>query len=176
MNDWNRRDKQRTIVLIQGLPGAGKTVLAKLLLELISTAGWVNADYVRTHISRSLTFTLTDRIEHARRMAAIANLTLNHGANDCCIVDFVCPTEETRQAFLGTVDYPVYAVFMDTITPEESRFADTRQLYQAPVDYSLRVSGYKTISELREVAHTVCLAIFGNSDNLPTFPKGEICD
>ncbi|KAF7961339.1 adenylylsulfate kinase [Cupriavidus sp. UYMU48A] len=157
--------KERAIVLIQGLPGAGKTTLARMLLDLMPTASWVNADFVRENINPDLTFSLVHRIEHARRMAEIANLTLNYGANDHCIVDFVCPTVETRRAFLDAAEYPVYTVFMNTITADESMFADTRKMYQAPTDYAFRVSGYKTIGELKQVARTIHLALLSRSPN-----------
>ncbi|WP_343550225.1 adenylyl-sulfate kinase [Ralstonia sp.] len=158
--------KRKAIVLIQGLPGSGKTTLAKMLLERLPTACWVNADYVRQHVNRDLTFTLEHRIEHARRMAAIAHLTLDHGANDHCIVDFVCPTVETRRAFVDAAEYPIYTVFMNTITPDESRFADTRNMYQAPTDYAFRVSGYKTKAELQEIAQVIHLALINRNFNV----------
>ncbi len=166
MNKWDMQHKERVIVLIQGLPGAGKTTLARMLLDLMPTASWVNADFVRENINRDLTFSLVHRIEHARRMSEIANLTLNYGANDYCIVDFVCPTVETRRAFLDAAEYPVYTVFMNTITADESRFADTRKMYKAPTDYAFRVSGYKTIEELKQVARTIHLALLSRSPNL----------
>lgn len=166
MSKRSLRHKRRAIVLIQGLPGSGKTTLAQLILERLPTASWVNADYVRQHINRDLTFSLEHRIEHARRMAAIANLTLHHGANDHCIVDFVCPTVETRRAFMDAAEYPVYTVFMNTIASDESRFSDTRNMYQAPTDYAFRVSGYKTKAELQDVAQVVFLALINRNPNV----------
>jgi adenylylsulfate kinase-like enzyme len=135
-------------------------------LERLPAASWVNADYVRQHINRDLTFSLEHRIEHARRMAAIANLTLNHGANDHCIVDFVCPTVETRRAFMDAAEYPVHSVFMNTITSDESRFPDTNNMYQAPTDCAFRISGYKTKTELQEVARVIHLALIDRNPNL----------
>ncbi|MEM5279304.1 MULTISPECIES: adenylyl-sulfate kinase [Cupriavidus] len=166
MSKWNMKQRGRAIVMIQGLPGSGKTTLARMLLDLIPTASWVNADFVRDNINRDLTFSFVHRIEHARRMAEIANLTLNYGANDHCIVDFVCPTTETRRAFLGAAKYPVYTVFMNTITADESRFADTRKMYEVPTDYAFRVSGYKTAQELRDVARTIHLVLLSRSPSL----------
>ncbi|MBP0625468.1 adenylyl-sulfate kinase [Cupriavidus consociatus] len=165
MKKLNAKHKKRAIVLIQGLPGSGKTTLARALLDLMPTASLVNGDFVRENINRDLTFSIAHRIEHARRMAEISNLTLNYGANDHCVVDFVCPTAATRKAFLNAADYPVYTVFMNTITADESRFSDTRNMYDAPTDYAFRVSGYKTIEELKHVARTIHLALMNRSSN-----------
>ena len=55
------------IIQIIGLPGSGKTELAKALKERIN-AIHLNADEVRATINSDLGFALEDRIEHARRM------------------------------------------------------------------------------------------------------------
>jgi len=51
-----------------GLPGAGKTTLARALAPQLH-AVLFNADAVRANISTDLGFSLADRIEHARRMS-----------------------------------------------------------------------------------------------------------
>jgi adenylylsulfate kinase len=128
---------KKTIVLIQGLPGSGKTTLADILAAKLGTAR-VNADYVRNNINTNLGFSPEDRIEQARRMAKIASVSLT-GRNEIAVVDFVCPTPETRKAFSAGAEHRVFNVWMDTI--QVGRFEDTNKLYVGPalntVDYTV---------------------------------------
>jgi hypothetical protein len=112
------------IIQIIGLPGSGKTELAKALKERIN-AIHLNADEVRSTVNSDLGFTPDDRLEQARRMGAMAKIIADQGVAPV-IVDFVCPTEGTRQAFGN----PDILIFMDTI--EEGRFEDTNKMFQKP--------------------------------------------
>jgi hypothetical protein len=115
------------IIQIIGLPGSGKTELAKALKERIN-AIHLNADEVRSTVNSDLGFTAEDRIEQARRMGEMARLIAKQGVAPV-IVDFVCPTDLTRSAF-GKPDIFVY---MDTI--KEGRFEDTNKMFEAPDNY-----------------------------------------
>jgi adenylylsulfate kinase len=115
------------IIQIIGLPGSGKTELAKALKERIN-AIHLNADEVRATVNSDLGFTPEDRIEQARRMGDMARLIAKQGVAPV-IVDFVCPTELTRAAF----GKPEILIYMDTI--KEGRFEDTNKMFEAPTDY-----------------------------------------
>ena len=117
------------IIQIIGLPGSGKTELAKALKERIN-AIHLNADEVRSTVNSDLGFTTEDRIEQARRMGQMAKLIAKQGVAPV-IVDFICPTNDTRKAF----GQPDVLVFMDTI--EESRFEDTNKMFERPKEYSI---------------------------------------
>ena len=112
------------IIQIIGLPGSGKTELAKVLKERIN-AIHLNADEVRATINSDLSFTIEDRIEHARRLGETARLIARQGVAPV-IVDFVCPTDLTRAAF----GKPDILVFMDTLA--EGRFEDTNKMFERP--------------------------------------------
>lgn len=112
------------IIQIIGLPGSGKTELAKALKERIN-AIHLNADEVRATVNSDLGFTVEDRAEQARRMGEMARLIAKQGVAPV-VVDFVCPTEETRFAF----GKPDILIFMDTIS--EGRFEDTNKMFVAP--------------------------------------------
>lgn len=117
------------IIQIIGLPGSGKTELAKALKERIN-AIHLNADEVRATVNSDLGFTLEDRIEQARRMGEMARLIAKQGIAPV-IVDFVCPTNATREAF----GKPDILVFMSTI--DESRFEDTNKMFETPLEYDI---------------------------------------
>jgi gluconate kinase len=116
------------IIQIIGLPGSGKTTLAIALKDKIN-AVHLNADYVRSNINSDLGFTIEDRIEHSRRMGAMARMLSEQGLN--VVVDFVCPTKETREAF----GKPDILVWMKTI--EEGRFEDTNKMFVNPENFDV---------------------------------------
>ena len=83
-------------ILIMGLPGAGKTTLARTLAPLLNGVIF-NADEVRAEINRDLGFSPEDRVEHARRMGWMCDRVVEAGG--IAIADFICPTLQTRAAF-----------------------------------------------------------------------------
>lgn len=126
------------IIQIIGLPGSGKTVLAEELCNRINAIHW-NADKVRSSINKDLGFTKEDRIEQARRMGCLAKEISDQG--HIAVVDFVCPTKETREAF-GHADI---VIWVDRI--KESRFQDTNKIWEDPEKYDIRFEEGKTIDE-----------------------------
>ena len=114
-----------------GLPGSGKTTIADAVRDR-TNAIHLNADQVRSGLNKDLGFTPEDRVEQARRMGELARLL--EGIQDKpVLVDFVCPTEETRKAF-GEADV---VVWVDTI--KEGRFDDTNKLWEDPEHYDHRI-------------------------------------
>ena len=127
------------IIQIIGLPGSGKTELAKALKERIN-AIHLNADEVRATINSDLGFTIEDRIEHARRLGEIARVISQQGVAPV-IVDFICPTDLTRKAF----GKPDILVWVDRI--KQGRFEDTNKMWENPTDFDARIPADYTIEQ-----------------------------
>ena len=117
------------IILVMGLPGSGKTTLAKKLIPMFN-AVWLNADKVREE-ANDWDFSEKGRSIQANRMRLLANKAKSENRN--VIADFVCPTEYTRKEFNAD-----YTIWMDTI--KEGRFEDTNKMFEAPSKYDFKVT------------------------------------
>ena len=117
------------IILIMGLPGSGKTSLAKILTPMFN-AVWLNADKVREE-ANDWDFSELGRSVQANRMKRLAQDARDNNRN--VIADFVCPTEDTRKDFNAD-----YTIWMDTI--KVSRFEDTNKMFETPSKYDFKVT------------------------------------
>ena len=114
-------------ILICGLPGSGKTTLAKCLSAKLN-ADWFNADEVRATYD-DWDFSESGRIRQAKRMSTLADKS----QADHTLCDFVAPTQATREAFNAD-----FTVWVDTISA--SRFDDTNNIFEVPSQYNVRVT------------------------------------
>tara|TARA_R110002072_G_scaffold182968_2_gene339217 strand:- start:141 stop:572 length:432 start_codon:yes stop_codon:yes gene_type:complete len=116
-------------ILIFGLPGSGKTTLAKPFAKLIGGVH-INADETR-HKYDDWDFSIEGRIRQAQRMRYLADGVVLAGK--VAIADFVAPTHKTREEFGAD-----FTIWMDTIN--KGRFEDTNVLFEqdAEVDYHVK--------------------------------------
>lgn len=119
-----------------GLPGAGKTTLARelsyRLLEAGHRAAIVDGDAVRTTYA-DFDFSEEGRLRQAERIGKTANQLNEQGITALC--SFICPTPETRDAFWWTEnrigDAQTMLVFVDRLI--SSAYPDTNRLFVPPV-------------------------------------------
>lgn len=135
------------IIQIIGQAGSGKTSLSIELADRIN-AIHINADKVRADLNKDLGFELADRIENARRLGALARLLDEQG--EIVIVDFICPTQETRDAF----GVPDHIIWVNRI--EKGRFSDTNKIWENPTCFDVEIPTGMSITEEAELVIFHC--------------------
>jgi len=117
------------IILIMGLPGSGKTTLAKKLKPMFN-AVWLNADEIRKEVN-DWDFSEQGRLKQSIRMKIQALKAKSENRN--VIADFICPTEQTRKEFNAD-----YTIWVDTI--KVSKYEDTNKIFETPSKYDFKVT------------------------------------
>tara|TARA_Y100000590_G_scaffold403383_1_gene490062 strand:+ start:132 stop:539 length:408 start_codon:yes stop_codon:yes gene_type:complete len=116
-------------ILIMGLPGSGKTTLAKELVPMLK-AKWVNNDKVRKD-SNDWDFSEEGRVRQAKRMSEIAEKYKQDGNYVVC--DFICPTPKARELFNAD-----FIIWVDTI--KKGKYDDTNAMFVKPEKFDFHVT------------------------------------
>ncbi len=139
------------IILVMGLPGAGKTTLADELAPMLN-AKRLNADEVRK-AANDWDFSEEGRTRQAKRMADFALKLKSEG--NYVIADFICPTPEARRLFPAD-----YIIWVDTI--KEGRFDDTNQMFVKPEKYDFKVTTQDAKLWASKITKEICWRLNGN--------------
>jgi adenylylsulfate kinase len=87
-------------VWLTGLPSAGKTTIARALVERLRSEGrpaqLLDGDELRAELCADLGFSREDRIENVRRIGVVAELLSRNGVTAVCAV--ISPYREARDA------------------------------------------------------------------------------
>jgi len=128
-------------ILIMGLPGSGKTHLAKRLHVHLNCA-WYNADKVR-EMANDWDFSDAGRRRQSERMNTIATFEAVRGRTVIC--DFVCPTGKTRDEFNADI-----TIWMNTI--EAGRYEDTNKIFEEPTDFDYIIESFQSDEWILDLA------------------------
>jgi len=121
-------------ILIMGLSGAGKTTLAKKLVDGLKKyefdVAWFNADEVR-ELTNNWDFSNEGRILQAYTLKRMAD----EAPNDIVIADFIAPLAQQRAIF-----NPNFTVWVDTVG--SSQYTDTDSVFESPAFVNYYISDW----------------------------------
>jgi adenylate kinase family enzyme len=118
---------KKKIILIMGLPGSGKTTIAKKIVNILK-ADWLNADKIRGKYN-DWDFSRSGIIRQVKRMRDLAKSS----NNKYVVADFVCPMHDQIKIFK-----PDFIFWMDTI--KKSRFKSMNKQFKKPKKFDLRIT------------------------------------
>ncbi len=114
-------------ILIMGLPGSGKTHLAKKISNILK-ADWLNADKIRSQ-HNDWDFSTNGIIRQVHRMKNLAD----RSKKKFVVADFICPLKKQFEIFK-----PNIIIWMDTI--KKSRYPRINKIFKKPKKFHLRVT------------------------------------
>jgi len=121
------------VVWLTGLPGSGKTTIARGAARLLEGDGYrvevIDGDWARSTVSEGAGFTREERLRHLKRIAWIARLLARNGV--IVLASFVSPYREARRMVREIVseEAPFLEVYVKASLDEVIR-RDPKGLYR----------------------------------------------
>jgi len=127
-------------VLVMGLPGSGKTELAKRLHEALPNSAYLNSMEIRKQ-EKDIDFKLDGIERHAYRMVEYAR----EHREEYVILDMVCPKPHHREIINS--DFVIYVA-----TKDKSDIEAANEIFEPPRFYDIKVRKIddETISDILE--------------------------
>jgi sulfate adenylyltransferase len=149
------RDQRGFVVLLTGLPAAGKSTIANVLLvKLLERGGrritLLDGDLVRKHLSAGLGYSRADRDENIRRIGFVAGEVSANGGVAICAA--IAPYDATRRQVRAMVDREAGFVLVHVATPIGVCEARDRKGQYAKA-YAGLLSGFTGVSDPYEAPH-----------------------
>jgi adenylyl-sulfate kinase len=130
-HDVIREAYEPVVIWFTGLPGAGKTTLARAMQRQLRDAGRValllDGDQLRSGVCADLGFSPADRHENIRRAGQIARLLFDQGAIVLCA--FVSPYREDRSHVRSLLPAGRFVEVFVNADVETCRARDPKGLY-----------------------------------------------
>jgi adenylylsulfate kinase len=146
-------------ILIMGLSGAGKTTLARKLIEKLPNSTYYNGDTIRS-LYNDWDFSDEGRLRQGIRMKSLAD----ESKSKYVICDFIAPTAKIRNLFNAD-----FTVFVDTCL--FCKYQNTNQIFQPPITYNVRVSTQDAefwSNHIRDILLSYCV---NNENKLRIYEK-----
>lgn len=133
-------------VLLSGLPGAGKTTMARSLERKLFLEGYnsvvLDGPMLRRGISKDLDYSTEGRSENLRRATEIAKIVNQSGL--ICLISIVAPSEQVRQK--AATSMGVDHFYIVHLNPSEAQRQKRTEGKEFPeVDYEIPVEPHLTI-------------------------------
>jgi sulfate adenylyltransferase len=146
------RSRQGFTVFLTGLPAAGKSTIANVLLVKLLEGGGrrvtlLDGDLVRKHLSAGLGFSRADRDANIRRIGFVAaEVSANGGVAICAAI---APYHETRREIRAMVEREAGFVLVHVATPiKVCELRDRKGLYAKA--HAGLLSGFTGVSDAYE--------------------------
>ena len=123
------------IIWLTGQPGAGKTVLAKLLIENLVADFHIDGDDLRA-LTANKNYGIKGRIENVGRAQNIAHYL--HNVTEDVVVSLVSPYIDQREEFKTLLGDNITEIYVHTTEPRERDHYHVKN-YQAPQENFLSI-------------------------------------
>ncbi len=157
------RGHGRAVFWMTGLPGAGKSTIARHAEEALSREGLnvtvLDGDTVRSGLCSDLGFSPGDRRENIRRVAHVARILADAG--QIVLVALVSPLVRDRALAKTIIGEDWHEVFVDT-APELCRSRDPKGLYAQAEEG--RIAEFTGVSSAYEAPERPDVVVPGDGD------------
>ena len=123
------------IIWLTGQPGAGKTVLAELLMQNLVADYHIDGDDLRA-LTANKNYGIKGRIENVGRAQTIAHYL--HNVTEDVVVSLVSPYIDQREEFKTLLGDNITEIYVHTTEPRERDHYHVKN-YQAPQENFLSI-------------------------------------